>query len=390
MDKSHDTQVRVTAAISALLKNNKPFYAHFILNSRIVYSDKYVPTAMVGLTKTGPIFFFNPDFVSKQTTGKLCGLVEHEIMHLLFEHTQVWPEGKRPSTEEQLEHKTQNIAMDCAINQWIAELPEGVITLDEFRKSIDPKAQEKQTWEYYYSLMKANPEQTSKMLPKVVNIDEHGNIEHPDLLSPEELDMAKRVIADASNKALKSSAGVAPEHLLKTLQGLNAPPMVNWKSQLRNFVARMTASSTQATRKLRNRRFGIEHPGKKKKRELTLSVCADSSGSVDDQLFMSFLNEIDHIAKSVKKIHFIDADTEVASTYVIKKSGKTKKERMGNGGTAYNPALKKSQELNVDAIIYFGDGDCADTPEKPRQPVLWVLPEGCNCPANFGTVVRIK
>ena len=62
----------------------------------------------------------------------------------------------------------------------------------------------------------------------------------------------------------------------------------------------------------------------------------------------------------------------------------------GRGGTAYNPALKKFKELEVDGVIYFGDGDCADKPEKPSYPVLWALYGNSPNPSDFGKVTRIE
>lgn len=64
--------------------------------------------------------------------------------HLLLEHIfrgEYW-KGKA-------EHKQINIAMDCAINQHIENLPEGGVTLKSLEEALDMKLEEKKEFEYY-------------------------------------------------------------------------------------------------------------------------------------------------------------------------------------------------------------------------------------------------
>jgi predicted metal-dependent peptidase len=154
-------------------------------------------------------------------------------------------------------------------------------------------------------------------------------------------------------------------------------------------VARSISTTTKNTRKKINRRFGLEQPGKKKKRELTLGVCVDSSGSVSDEAFQSFLTEVSRISQICQTTYLVDADCVVQNVDVIKKGKKVKNQRSGSGGTAYQPAIDKCLELKCDAIVYFGDADSSDIPKNPNIPFLWVIVGNQNPPGNFGSVVRL-
>jgi predicted metal-dependent peptidase len=143
----------------------------------------------------------------------------------------------------------------------------------------------------------------------------------------------------------------------------------------------------ERSRSRRNKRFGILQPGSRKKPEVKIAVCLDSSGSVSDRSFQQFFAEVDVISQMGIEITIIDADCGVAAVYEYDR--KKPVQRFGNGGTAYGPAINKAKELGVDGIIYFGDGDASDTPADPKIPFLWAIVGNQQPPANFGRIVRV-
>jgi predicted metal-dependent peptidase len=130
-------------------------------------------------------------------------------------------------------------------------------------------------------------------------------------------------------------------------------------------------------------------PGKKKKRTMTLGVCADASGSVSDEQYSMFLQELKSIAKQVELTWFIQADCEVQKVEKLTPKTTFIPNRAGNGGTAYQPAIDKAKELGCDVIIYFGDFDTSDTPRNPGVPFLWVGVGRQDPPGDFGKVLRL-
>lgn len=366
----------IEKAIKHLL-DRKQFYAHYFLNSKITYckgDNARVPTAAAGIDpKTLSTFFiFNEDFIASLSFEEFAGVVEHEIMHQLFSHTSFF-------NQNVYNKQIMNIAMDCAINQYIDVLPEGSITLPSLSSMLGEKLDPFETWEYYYSKII----QSGKVV-YCRSIDEHEG----DTIDGK---LSDAVLRSNIDKAIKASKGNAPEHVLKIYSGLVTDAKICWKGVLKNFVARAVSYNKKATRKKINRRFGLDAPGTKKLKELTLGVCVDSSGSVDDAAFESFVNEVVHISSIAKTTYFIDADCEVQNVQKILKRRDFEKSRSGSGGTAYSPAIEKCMELKCDAIIYFGDFDTADTPVNPGVPFLWVgLENGIDKPGDFGQVIRIN
>ena len=168
---------------------------------------------------------------------------------------------------------------------------------------------------------------------------------------------------------------------------MNSESRVNWKQQLRRFVANSMEVKIESSRKKRNRRYGIKIPGYVKTEELHIGVAIDTSGSVSNEALSQFMKEIEQIAKYAK-VTVVEADAEVKNSYVFK----PKKEYniSGRGGTAYQPAFDFfNKEKDIDALIYFGDMDSADQPSKPKYPVLWAIVGNQQPPGDFGAQIRI-
>jgi predicted metal-dependent peptidase len=365
----------IELSIKGLLET-KPFYAHFFLNSKIVYDHPKVPTAAVALTREGVVLYFNRTFLSPMTGAQVQAIIEHEVLHILFEHISAM-------TDKTLSPQLANISMDVAINQYITGLPDGCLTLEGVNKMAALNMEAKQTWEYYYSKLLASGNGMEGTEPH----DCHGIQSEKD--APPS-DLGKAILKKIIDTAIKGAAGNVPEEVLKVYESLKHEAQVPWKQVLSNFISSCVSSTTQATRKKTNRRYGLDFPGRKKKRELVLGVCIDSSGSVSDDSYDMFMAEVVRISGIASKIHIIEADCVVQNIETIKKNKKVPLKRQGCGGTAYQPAIDACMKLGCDAIIYFGDFDTSDTPKNPGVPFLWVGVGSSPKPGNFGSEIRLK
>lgn len=365
----------IEKSIKSLLDNN-PFYAHFFLSSKIVYDDPKVPTAAATISETGCTLYFNTEWLNQYSTEEVCGVVEHEVLHLLFDHVS---EMKKKSTKYP---QIANIAMDAAINQWIKVLPPETISLDMLNKGLNLKLAPLETWEYYYNhLVKKGEEEMSKYS----TLDDHSSKAEESTNNA----LAKPVLREIMDKAIKQAKGNVPQHIMKVFDAFSSDAKLPWQQILSNFVAKSIKTTTKPTRKRPNRRFGIDQPGRNKKRELTLGVCVDTSGSISDEQYKSFMNEVHRIAKTCGTTYIIDADCTVQNVQKVDKKKKVNNNRHGAGGTAYQPAIDECTKLKCDAIVYCGDADSADTPTNPGVPFLWVLVGKQEPPGSFGGVVRL-
>ncbi len=392
---------KVQQAIVALL-GTEPFYAHLI-SRMLIRQERSIPTAGVYVTDKINMVY-NPDWMESLELIDVVKVLKHECGHILQEHIL---RSKQIGAEKGQMQRRFNIATDATIN--VADLIPtvekiGGVTVnklnEQLKKLIDDanakdnknrqfSAMEKgQISEYYYNRLNEFADEHGDLLPESgmgETIDDHSVWEKSDGND----EILKEVIKNSVNEAVKSSGGIGniPSDIASIINEMNRS-QVNWKSQLRQFYVSTLKSSRVNTRKKRNRRYGILQPGNKKKPELHIGLCVDTSGSVSDEELSMFWAEMDAIYKCGVSITVIEADCYVQNVYKFEPN-KTPTFK-GRGGTAYNPALKKAVELNVDGIIYCGDFDISDTPENPKKPLLWVGVRNSPPPANFGKVIYLE
>lgn len=362
------------------LLSREPFYAHFILNSNIVYDRFKVPTAGVAVIQGVPTFIFNSEFVKSLSESECKTILKHEVLHLVMDHLLF---GKDLSKHDQY---IANLATDCAINQYLDNLPEGCVNLENMSKTVGYPLAPFQTSDYYYDHLKKK--QKELKASGAHTMDEH-DIDVGDQEGGEgNAQINKAAVEAIAKKALNQAAGNAPQAIVEAMANRGAP-VLPWKQILRNFVMKQVANTTLSTQKKVNRRFALPVPGKKKKRTMTLGVCTDASGSVNDDQYAMFLTELKSIAKQVEITWLIQADCVVQKVEKLTPKTTYVPSRAGNGGTAYQPAITKAKELGCDVIIYFGDFDSSDIPANPGVPFLWVGVGQQEPPAKFGKVLRL-
>jgi predicted metal-dependent peptidase len=362
--------------IYRLLKS-EPFFANFLLSAKLVLNEPRIQTAGASVQKGQIVFYFNPEFMTKHPIEEQMNIMKHEVFHVLLDHCGNRNGGKGNKM-------AKNIAMDCAINQHLRPLPKDCITLQSVEKMVKKNLKPLECWEYYYDQMKQACKDSSE--PHDHDMMEEGEE------TPEEEAMRKATVKDAAAKAWSASAGNVPEALSGIIAKMNAPAQLPWKQVLRNFVANARVVLTKPSRLKPHRRFELDQPGRKKLRKLILGVCVDSSGSVSDEAYAKFMNEIASLSKNTSITYLVHADCEVQRVSVIK-GGKPKKgelsERHGNGGTAYQPAINECLKRDCDAIIYFGDMDAADKPKNPGVPFIWVRVGNSTPPGAFGKILDL-
>lgn len=391
---------KIQQAISALLFA-EPFYGHLISKMKISKSDKF-PTAGVFITDKVNMVY-NEEWIENLELIDVVKVLKHECGHILQEHI---IRAKQIGVVNAELHKRFNIATDITINTYdLVPTVEkiGGVTLSSLNAMLKKIVEEDnaknkgnrtfeplvdgQIAEYYYNKINEFAEKNSDLLPQDGmgdTMDDHSTWEQ----SEGNEEMQREVAKQAVNEAVKSAGGVGniPADIASLIEQLNKS-QVNWKQQLRQFFVNTLKSTRMPTRKRRNRRYGILQPGNKKKPELHLGLCVDTSGSVSDKELAIFWTEMSAIYSCGVRVTVIEADCIVQNVYEFD-PGKTPNFK-GRGGTAYSPAIEKAVELKVDGILYCGDFDTADTPKNPKKPFLWVGVRNSPPPATFGKVIYL-
>lgn len=374
----------ISQAIVQLFQSEM-FYAEIISQMRRITNDKLPAVAGVCI-KNNIELHINPKMFEEMCTPEeRVGVLRHECEHILRDHIprmrEIVPEAfnKQKDVVDDIingqKFKAMNIAADCAINGNMKNIPKWGI----FPKKFD--LPEGHTFEWYLEQLKNN-----EKAKELMEFDDHSLWQESDQQDKETMkEKIRQVVNKAAKKARAAGRMTSENELLVSDMNQNT---VNWKEQLKRFVARTVESHIETSRKKRNRRYGLAFPGYVKVEDLHIGVITDSSGSVSDKAYTQFMAEIANIAKYAK-VTVVDADSEIKQSYVWKKS--KPKYRKGSGGTAYQPGFDYFNKIkDIDAVIYFGDMDTSDTPVKPRYSVLWAIIGEQDPPATFGSRINIK
>lgn len=401
MDESLNRRAEAELEQSIVMVLRKePFYGH-LLGSVMRRIDSSIPTAAVTLSPLGVSLVVNPRFFIEQLNrDERCAVIKHEILHLVLRHLFRFEDAGMDRT-------LLNLAADLVVNQLVYPwpLPEGAITLESFPQlQLRPN----KSVEHYYKALERGRQMSGfqALLQKLAsgNHSHHGhwadrggegfsadsepsttaNAGSSGGCSPPKLtEQLARILEESFNRQLQRARnrltdrqwGDVPGSIRALLEQRQDGEggTVDWKRALRLFASAGYRTRVVATTRRRSRRFGT-YPGVRIRRERSLAVVVDTSGSIGAQELSSFFAEIALIHRTGSDVLVIECDAAVGATYPYR--GEPPKTIHGGGGTDFTPAfrwLRDEAGKRFDGCIYLTDG-CAAAPEvRPPCRLLWVL-----------------
>lgn len=409
--------------IIILILMKEPFYGHLL--GRIIRKiDRNIPTAGVAVTPVGAQLFVNPTFfLNDLNTHERAAVIKHEVLHLVFRHPyRIFKSGYN--------QYIYNISADLVVNQFVSPfpLPKSAVTLNTFKTlNLRPN----QTLEYYYnSLIELRDSRRNKS-PNNHNLSEDNKLiddnlkdkyfdAHENWLSDTEKSFSiindqnnkdytdysefsetlRQTLEDQIEKAIVDSREKTPHNLWGNMPGIiqqeitavekKRQPTVDWKHVLRLFTSGSYRTKLIETRRKPSKRFGT-YPGLRTKRLQRICVVVDTSGSISNDEFVNFFNEIQYIWKTGATILVIECDAKVQNSYLY--NGKMPVLRSGGGGTDFDPAFKWLIDNNhhtYDACIYLTDGLGPKPKFRPPCPLLWLITKNGADISDFGNGRIIK
>lgn len=336
------------------------FYAHILGQCSIKFTDE-IPTAGVGWNIDHFDFVMNPFYLHSLEFEKNFGLIKHELLHILYDHT-----GRK----DYREHDIWNIACDIAINQQIRkeQLPETECHYDNPKFNFPPSLNAEQ----YYELLLENPE-IQKMKEEQQALEEAlGSMDTHEMWDDKgDPDLRKAVTKTMIEKAVEKSRGNTPSNISEMLSLFTKKSQVSWRKVLRNLMSNEKINK-KSTFMRPNRRFPdrVDLKGTIKDRTFNLVAIWDVSGSMSDAEGLAGLNEINSICKTFNtKLKLIQVDTKVRG--IEEFTSKTKRiERLAAGGTYIYPAIEyiKENKIPCDGIVIITDGGTEDVSRWERKP----------------------
>lgn len=372
------------AIIKLLLK--QPFYGSLALGISIIENNgiekndmRYTPF---------PILDYNREWFENLPEAKALGSLIHELMHMALLH--VLRRGSRDIL-------LWNAAADMAVNEYLTEamLEQGALTVEKVSKATKQDILRMGSAEYYYDIL--------EKLEDNVSIQDNGSSISLKIFSENEMSVKKQSeqeveLGETGKKALISmmqsaikQAGKQGEidgSLKIQLDRAYSENEVDWKAVFKRFLIGRGRLDNRKSYKKESRRYQ-DFPGNKKSIGLKCLLAIDQSGSIQDNQVLAFYNELMEINKiTAAQIYVTEFDTTCTTPILLQNYVKQQK-RMKNGGTDFEPIFQLADNMKIEFVVVFTDGD-GTAPPSVNQKVLWVLTEGGKNPAAYGAEARIK
>jgi predicted metal-dependent peptidase len=380
----------------------EPFYSRIIRSLNKVETTS-IPTAGVLCHDGDLTLWWNRSFLAGLSPKENTGLLKHECLHLVFEHT----------TERKKEpHLIWNYATDLGINSIIPyeELPKGGLipgrrlpdlSKEELEKMSDDSIESynhiseliyslppNKTSEYYFErLIKDEKIQQKADSFKGLKLGFDDHEGWGDLLDDAEKEFLKAKLKEILGEAIKEAdvkgwgtiSNVHRKEFYKLIER-----KVIWEDILKRFCGFTRRDERRSSNKRLNRKYPGIHPGIKKLYKPMIAVYIDESGSMNDDSLNKFYNELNVLSKFTDfYVYRFDAEVQEKDGFLWKKGKSIKLKRGMCGGTCFKSVTKhafKNKKL-FDGYIIFTDG-CAPKPPISRGiKRCWLLSP--NCSLNF-------
>ncbi len=408
----------------------EPFYAKML---RILTKNKtrQIPTAGV-ISKEGDlIMYWNDRFMAALEGKHVRGVLKHEMLHLVFEHT---------TTRKYEPHKVWNYATDLAINSHLMdELPSFGLFPGRASRPLSDEQKQKmgadsvkryeavsakiesfpvgQPAEWYFAQLMEddevknaidNEDEGGKSLAEAlrdgdVKFDDDGNLVDADGnpvdivpgtgtlddhdgwgdMNEEDREYIKAKVKQAANDAAKEcdskgSWGSVPAELRRQIKAalVNEVP---WQKILDRFCGYSRRANRTTSYSRIHSTLGRLVPGAKRGYTSSVATYIDQSGSVSDRELELCFGELKSLAKNTEfTCYHFDTEIDEKSKAVWKRSKTPGVDRTRCGGTCFKAptehAAKHKREF--DGYIILTDGYAPD-PGPSRLPRAWVItPDG--------------
>jgi predicted metal-dependent peptidase len=221
----------------------------------------------------------------------------------------------------------------------------------------------------------------------------------------EKLAIAQELHQEAKTKVaevvddIKKSRGTLPGYVQELVEVLLAEPTIPWTQVLRDLVVNTRRSKPRRSLRRPNRRhFGIprlaKFPGKAKDPTFSVAFLIDTSGSMGTEELQDAIVNLQGLQKVDKDIHItiVEADVEIHKEYEIGSTDKVDPEFHGRGGTDFNAALLRAQEIEADIVFYYTDGygPAPELESRVSVPFAWLITKRGTVPdEEWGRVISL-
>jgi predicted metal-dependent peptidase len=381
------------------LSLRQPFLASAIMRLPIKDATCY------GWCKTmatdGYHIFFNANWVANLSQSEIRGVLAHEVLHVIFQHS-----SRRVNREPEL----WNVAADHAINLLLIEqgfsLPKGGFANNTYRgmsaEKIYSLLQSKTSFPLADKRSKAGTNETSEnsgeipvigtdvLDPDSPEVMGARDLDMPDIAQLNEICATLRV--DAVSKLQGSAAGFFKSECIAIEES-----RIDWRDLLRGWLvdriksdwSMWPCSKKHLHRGLYMPSLGVEAPGH-------IIFAIDTSGSISDQELAEIFAEVRAYRETFPcQLTVIQCDAKIHSVTTYEEMDgeeiPPKVQLLGRGGTDFRPIFQWIDENAVGAhLIYATDGQGSFPDTEQTGGVIWLLTSDHLLPSKFPFGVCVK
>lgn len=363
-------------SVKSSLSSTYLYYAHMVVQCTPVFSTQ-IETAGVHFDLDHFVLTINPNFFNPLPLEQRCGILKHEMEHILFGHLARFRDMDN--------FKKWNYATDCALNQFIdrSHLPSGAIYPNNLPVRQGCKAKDKVNAEQYYDIIDDSQipdDPNGQCVTGAKPFDDHGQWQQSNVPSEElQKEITKSMAEKSANETIKAR-GNLPSSYEDWLSINSNKQQINWQNVLRNICGNKRTNSRRTIMR-QDRRFPRREDlrGKTKDRTFNILLIGDESGSVSDTELTQGIGEVLNIANLTKSdLDYIAIDTQAHAPIKLKKTQRSFK-RQACGGTNLHPAIDMANKHKVDyqAVVVITDGGlCSSDVEhfsKIGKRVIWLI-----------------
>jgi predicted metal-dependent peptidase len=374
-------QAIVAARVSLLF--NQPFFGMLATRLELVDASKWCPTAAVD----GKHLFFNREFIKGLTPEELLFLVCHEVLHCAYDHL-----GRRGGKDPQ----TWNVANDYIVNSTLVEEKVGKMPAGGL---LDPRYTSQMTSEEVYRLIMDEQEAGGKGAKGLSTLDQHlelgddakdgkgdkadgrnpdGNpdpgketgvdySQAPPVYTADELEKLRNEVKVALINAIQSNTGNAPAGIRRLVEEF-VNPTIDWRELLTQTI-QATFKDDYDFAKPSKRSWGLNGrvkcllPGQRPGTTIDICISLDTSGSISNEIFTSFLSEVKGIVEQYEdyRLHVwcIDAAIYNPQVFTPENVGELDSyQPAGGGGNDFplNWTYMRENDIEPELFVVFSDG----------------------------------
>lgn len=376
---------------------SEPFYSR-VLRSITKIETEDIPTAGVVAKSDDITLWWNRKFFASLSTPKVLGVLKHECLHIVFQHT----------TERRKDpHLIWNYATDLAINSVLqpGELPDACLRpgqslpplTDDAIKNMTVKAIQSyeslsdqiekfplnKTSEFYFNelLKEGHAENLDKESEGnySLSFDDHDKW---DELSEEEKEFVRQKIKEVLQGAVQESNekgwGTVPNQTRVELQKLISRE-INWESILKRFSSYTHKADRNSSIRRLNKKYPGIHAGHTRDYKPTIAIYVDESGSMNEKALSKLYAELENLSKQTNfYLYKFDVEVDEKSGFLWKKGKRLKIERTLSGGTSFEAPTQhalKNKSL-FDGYIIFTDGGSFKPSPSPGLKRAYMITPG--------------